>query len=210
LEGDIHTARKSWKEAASAYQNGIKVSPNSDLTGRLYLTLLRNDQTTEAKNLADSWIKTHPKDLLFRMFIADTANQRKDFATAVSQYHSILAITPKNPVILNNLAWAAGQLNDPKAVSYAEEANKIAPNQPQFLETLGSLYVARGKTTEGLSLLAKAVSLAPQNPDIKLGQAKAFIKVGKKAEAKQLLDALAKLGPQFGSQAEVAALSKGL
>ena len=210
LEGDIHTARKSWKEAASAYQNGIKVSPNSDLTGRLYLTLLRNDQATEAKNLADSWIKTHPKDLLFRMFIADTANQRKDFATAVSQYHSILAITPKNPVILNNLAWAAGQLNDPKAVSYAEEANKLAPNQPQLLETLGSLYVARGKTTEGLSLLAKAVSLAPQNPDIKLGQAKAFIKVGKKAEAKQLLDALAKLGPQFGSQAEVAALSKGL
>lgn len=210
LEGDIHTAQKSWKDAATAYRNGLNISPNGDLAGRLYLALLQDNQTAAAKSAADAWIKAHPQDLAFRLFLADTANQRKDYATAVGHYRAILAVAPKNPLVLNNLAWSLGQMNDPKATAYAEEANNLAPNQPAIMETLGSLYVAQGKTAAGLDLLAKAVALAPQNPDLQLSQARAFIKAGKKAEAKQALDKLAKLGDKFAGQAEVQMLSKRL
>lgn len=210
LEGEIHTAQKSWKDAATAYRNGLNISPNGDLAGRLYLALLQDNQTAAAKSTADAWIKAHPQDLAFRLFLADTANQRKDYATAVGHYRAMLAVAPKTPLVLNNLAWSLGQMNDPKATAYAEEANKLAPNQPAIMETLGSLYIAQGKTAAGLDLLAKAVALAPQNPDLQLSQARAFIKAGKKAEAKQALDKLAKLGDKFAGQAEVQMLSKRL
>lgn len=210
LEGDVQLAQKAWKEATVAYRTGLKAAPTSDLAGRLYLALLQNGQATEATSTADSWIKSHPNDQAFRLFIADTANKRKDYATAVTHYRALLATTPKNPAMLNNLAWSLGQLHDPKAITYAEEANKLAPNQPAIMETLGSLYVAQGNLAPGLDLLAKAVTLVPENPDIRLSYAKALIKAGKKADAKQALDTLAKLGNTFPAHAEVVALSKGL
>lgn len=210
LEGDIHLAKKSWKDAATAYRAGLKAAPTTDLAGRLYVALLQGGQTAEAGNSVDGWLKAHPDDQGFRMFVADIANKRKDYATAINHYRALLAVAPKNPAILNNLAWSLGQLNDPKAITYAEEANKLAPNQPAIMETLGTLYVAQGKPAAGAELLAKVVSLAPQNPDFRLSYAKALIKAGKKAEAKQTLDTLAKLGEKFPAHAEVAELSKGL
>ena len=210
LAGDIHLAKKDGKEAAAAYREGLQNAPTGDLAGRLYLVQLQNGQTAEAASTANNWIKTHPKDQGFRMFVADIANKRKDYATAVSHYRAVLAVAPKDPVVLNNLAWSLGQMQDPKAITYAEEANKLAPNQPAIMETLGTLYVTQGKLAPGVELLAKAVSLAPQNPDIRLSYAKALIKAGKKTEAKQALDVLAKLGEKFPAHAEVVELSKGL
>ena len=210
LEGDVHLAQKDWKEAATAYRAGLKAAPTTDLARRLYIALLQSGQTAEAASTIDTWIKAHPNDQAFRLFVADTANKRKDYATAVAHYRAVLAVAPKNPAILNNLAWSLGQMHDPKAMAYAEEANKLAPNQPEIMETLGSLYVTHGKLAPGIDLLAKAVSLAPQNPDIRLSYAKALIKAGKKTEAKQALDTLAKLGDKFSAHAEVVELSKGL
>lgn len=210
LEGDVQLAQKAWKEAATAYRAGLKAAPTADLAGRLYLALLQSGQTAEAASTVDTWIKAHPNDQGFRLFVADMANKRKDYATAVSHYRAVLAVAPKNPIVLNNLAWSLGQMRDPKATAYAEEANKLAPNQPAIMETLGTLYVAQGKVSPGVDLLAKAVSLAPQNPDFRLSYAKALIKAGKKTEAKQALDTLAQLGDKFSAHAEVVALSKGL
>lgn len=210
LEGDIQLAQKAWKDAATAYRAGLKAAPTADLAGRLYIALLQSGQTAEAANSVETWIKAHPNDQGFRLFVADMANKRKDYATAVSHYRAVLAVSPKNPAVLNNLAWSLGQMNDPKATAYAEEANKLAPNQPAIMETLGTLYVAQGKPAAGAELLAKAVSLVPQNPDFRLSYAKALIKAGKKAEAKKTLDTLAKLGDKFSAHAEVVELSKGL
>lgn len=210
LEGDVQLAQKAWKEAAAAYRTGLKAAPTSDLAGRLYIAQFQGGQTAEASGTADSWIKAHPNDHAFRLFIADLANKRKDYATAVTHYRAVLAAAPKNPAVLNNLAWSLGQLHDPKAISYAEEANKLAPNQPAIMETLGSLYVAQGNIAPGVDLLAKAVALEPQNNDIRLSYAKALLKAGKKTEAKQALDTLSKLGNAFPAHAEVVELSKGL
>jgi predicted Zn-dependent protease len=114
-------------------------------------------------------------------------------------------------VLLNNLAWTLGQTKDPQAIGLAEQANKLAPNQPAIMDTLGTLLVEQGKDVErGLLLLAKAVELAPQAADVRLNYARALLKTGKSAPAKQELETLAKLGDKFPAQAEVAAMLKGL
>jgi Tfp pilus assembly protein PilF len=142
--------------------------------------------------------------------VAESATARRDYPTAVRHYQALLQSQPNNPIILNNVAWALGQLKDPKALDYSERANRIAPNQPAIMETLGTLLAEKGEVTRALEVLQKAVELAPQSPALKLSLARAQIKAGKKSEARKQLDELAKLGDKFAAQAEVAKLSKEL
>ena len=113
-------------------------------------------------------------------------------------------------MLLNNLAWTAGQIKDPRAIEYAEKAYKLAPNQPAVLDTLGVLLVEKGDKARGIELLQKASKLAPTSPSIRLNLAKALISTGQKDAAKKELEELAKLGDKFKSQAEVEQLMKGI
>ena len=155
-------------------------------------------------------MKEHTKDLQFRLYLAEAATARKDYATASKYYRVLVDAQPNNPAMLNNLAWALAQNKDPKAIEFAEKANKLAPDQPALMDTLGVLLVDKGDTARGLELLQKAVSLAPQSALIRFNFAKALVKAGKKDEAKRELDELAKLGDKFPAQAEVAKLLQGL
>ena len=210
LEGDIHVINKAWAQAATAYRAGLKAAPATDLAQRLHTVLLLDSKTGEANAFADSWLKSHPKDNAFRLFLAESANKRKDYAGAAAHYRNLLAVQPNNPALLNNFAWSLGQMKDPKALGYAEQANKLAPNQPAIMDTLGVLLVEQGNIERGLDLLTKALQLAPEAHAVRLNYAQALLKAGKKAEAKEELETLAKLGEKFPAQAEVAGMLKGL
>lgn len=211
IEGDIHIIAKDWARAATAYRAALKIAPATDIAERLHATLLLGGKAADANGFADTWLKEHPKDNKFRLFLAETANKRKDYSAAATQYRALLAEQPNNPVLLNNLAWTLGQAKNPQAIGLAEQANKLAPNQPAIMDTLGTLLVEQGKDVErGLSLLAKALEQAPQAGELRLNYAKALLKAGKSSAAKQELETLARLGDKFSAHAEVAALLKGL
>ncbi|NWG31220.1 MAG: PEP-CTERM system TPR-repeat protein PrsT [Rhodocyclaceae bacterium] len=210
FEGDVHAANKDWTQAANAYRAGLKAAATTELAQRLHAALLADGKSGEAKAHADAWLRQHPKDNAFRLYLADSANQRKDYATAAALYRTLLTAEPDNPLLLNNLAWTLGQLKDPKALELAEKANTLAPNQPAILDTLGMLLVERGDGKRGLGLLAQAVELQPQAAMIRLNYAKALLKTGDKTAARQNLEELAKLGESFAAHAEVAELLKRL
>jgi putative PEP-CTERM system TPR-repeat lipoprotein len=211
LEGDIHASQKKWPEAASAYRNGLKHADSTDLAVRLYNVLAASpDQAKAASDFADTWLKNHPKDHAFRLKLAEAALATKQWGTAIQHYRKVLEAAPKNAAVLNNLAWAQSQIKDPKALDHAEEANRLAPNHPAIMDTLGTLLVDAGQTARGLELLQKAVAQAPQAPGIRLNYAKGLIKAGQKDAARKELDELAKLGDKFPAQAEVAQLQRGL
>lgn len=188
----------------------IKENGETVLAVKLHAVLEAGGGTGEADKFADSWLKDHAKDLRFRLYLAETANARKDYASSSKQYRLLLEAQPNNPAMLNNLAWAAAQIKDPAAIEYAEKAYKLAPEQPAIMDTLGWLLVAKGDTARGLELLQKAINLAPQNSSIRLNLAKALVKAGKKDEAKKELETLSKLGEGFPAQAEVTKMLQGL
>ena len=210
LEGDIHASKKAWNEAAAAYREGLKQVGAADLAIKLHGALGAGGSGTEADKLAATWLKDHPKDEVFRFYLAQTATAQKDYRGASQHYVTLLELHPDSPVILNNLAWVAGQLKEPKALEYAEKANKLAPDNPAIMDTLGMLLMDGGEAARGVELLRKAAGLAPQEATIRLDLAKALIKTGQKAAAKKELDTLAKLGDKFPAQAEVEQLAKGL
>ncbi len=210
LEGDIHAFGKAWPEAINTFRNGLKQVASPELAIKLHGSLTASGNTIEAEKTATAWLKEHPKDLTFRMYVGDLASGQKNYSLAVSHYQAASTLQPNNALILNNLAWASGQLKAPKALEYAEKANQLAPNQPAFMDTLAMLLVEKGETAKAVDLLRKAVTAAPQASAIKLNLAKALIAAGKKDEARKELEALAKIGNTFPGQAEVGQLLKSL
>lgn len=210
LEGDAYAVGKSWKDAASAYRNGIKQTGANDLAVKLHAVLSAQNVAADAEKFADGWLKEHPNDQRFRLYLAEFASSRKDYPTAIRHYRALLESQPDNPTLMNNLAWALGMTKDPKAVELAEKAYKLAPEQASVADTLGTLLVVKGDIDRGLELIKKANSLAPNNPTFKLNLAKALIKAGKNADAKKELDELAALGEKFPANGEVKELLQGL
>ena len=210
LEGDVHVVKEAWPKAIAAYRAGLKQSPTADLAARLYGALAASGNMPEAEKFAATWTKDSPKDKVFRLYVADKALGRKDYAAAKQQYRALLDLDPNDVAVLNNLAWTAGQTKDPKALEYAEKAFQLAPNQPAIMNTLGTLLVEKGDTARGIDLLRRASGLAPNLPLMRLSLAKGLIKANQKDDAKRELEELAKLGGKFPAQAEVTSLMQGL
>ena len=210
LEGDIHASQKAWSEAATAYRAGLKLTPSTEMAVKLHGALLAGNNTAEAERMAATWQKEQPKDYGFQMHLGEAALARNDLQGASQRFRDLLVAMPENPVLLNNLAWTAGRLKAPDAISLAEKANQVAPNQPAFMDTLGMLLLEKGDVARANELLAKAVELAPQAHAIRLNQARALIKAGKKREARLVLEELAALGDKFPARAEIEKIAQDL
>jgi putative PEP-CTERM system TPR-repeat lipoprotein len=209
LEGDIYAAKQRWADAATAYRAAFKVSRTTDVAVRLHSALARAG-SADADRFAAEWMKEQPKDAAFRIYLAQAASARGDYARAAQYYREMLDKDPKNVIVLNNLAWTERELKDPKAVEHAELALKLAPNQPAIMDTLGWIYVERGDVARGVQLLQNAVALEPRAAAIRLNLAKALLQAGDKSGAKKELQELEKLGDKFPAQAEVAKLKQSL
>jgi putative PEP-CTERM system TPR-repeat lipoprotein len=210
LEGDIRAKEKAWPDAIAAYRNGLKNAGTNDLAIRLTSALDASGNSAEAERFSASWLKDHPTDLTYRQYMGEIAIAKKNYPAAAKIYSSVLESQPNDVLALNNLAWVAGQLKDPKAIQYAEKAVSLAPDNPTVLDTLGMLLVDNGDTKKGVELLQKATKLAPDAAPIRLNLARALVKDGQKEGAKKELDTLAKLGDKFSDQAEVTKLMQGL
>jgi putative PEP-CTERM system TPR-repeat lipoprotein len=209
LEGDIFATTKQWVPAERAYREALKADPGSDVSAvKLHGLLLASGKKAEADAAARKWIAEHPNDAVYRMYLAEQELRARDFKAAVAHYQAVVVQQPDNVVALNNLAWAAGQLSDPKALGYAERALRIAPDSPLVLDTIGVLLVSSGDANKGLEYLSRAVALAPDRNDIRMNYAKALVKAGKKDEARKELTQLGAVSQDFSGKSEIPALLK--
>jgi predicted Zn-dependent protease len=113
-------------------------------------------------------------------------------------------------MLLNNLALVALRLNQPDALDLAEKANRLAPGQAPYMDTLGVILAERGDMARAIEYLGKASQAAPSQPTYRLNFARALIKAGKKTEARRELEELGKLGSQFKEREDVARLMRDL
>ena len=209
LEGDVHAAGKSWSNAVDAYSAGLKAAPGTELAIKLYTVQGLAGRTADADRTALEWIKGHPDDAGFRLFLGDRALGTNNLKEAERHYDRVIELQPKNALALNNLAWVAGKLGRADAVSLAERAVAAAPTQPAFMDTLAMLLSEKGEHAKALDLQKKVVAAQPTAPVFKLNLAKIQIAAGDKAAAKQQLDELSALGDKFSGQAEVKRLRDG-
>lgn len=210
LEGDVHAASKNWASAAAAYRTGLALAPAPDLVIKLHTALGLGGKAADADRVAADWLKASPKDAAVPLYLGDRAITSGKLPDAARHYERVIELQPKNALALNNLAWIAGKLGRPDAVSLAERANEAVPNQPAFMDTLAMLLSEKGEHAKALDLQKKAIALNPEAPVFKLNMAKIHLAAGEKAAARTLLNELSALGDKFSGQAEVADLKQRL
>jgi putative PEP-CTERM system TPR-repeat lipoprotein len=210
LEADLLRAQKRLAEADQVLKNGLAHASVTTLAVKRYSVLSESGKTRQAKEFAAEWLATNPNDAVFRVALAEHALASKEYAEAFNQYRAALGKAPNDAVLLNNVAWAAHQAGDPRALDYAERANELRPGTPAIMDTLGWILVEKGDVKRGLTLLRQAVELAPAALPIRVNLAKALMRAGEKNAAKRELDYLSENAKDEQTKAEVEALARQL
>ncbi|HSI23342.1 MAG TPA: XrtA/PEP-CTERM system TPR-repeat protein PrsT [Methylophilaceae bacterium] len=210
LEGDLLMAQKKPDLAAKLYEQAHALSKGGFALIKLHEALTNAGKGKEADARLVQWVKEHPADHTTRLYLAGTFLAAKQNEAAIEQYQIILRLNPNYVPALNNLAWLLHQQNDARALGYAEQANKLKPDNAAILDTLGWILVEQGNVARGLPLLQKAASLAPAAPVIRYHLAVGLMKSGDKAKAKKELEQLLASGKNFSQAEEARALLKKL
>ncbi|MDD3328085.1 MAG: PEP-CTERM system TPR-repeat protein PrsT [Zoogloea sp.] len=196
LEGEALIAQGKKAEAVPLFEEAYKRDKSAQSVVRLYAVRVGAGQAQEAAKGVAEWVKANPKDLVVRTYLAERSLAEQKYDQAVQQYRQMLELAPKNPMLLNNLAWALGKLNDKSALEVAQQALALAPNSPVVLDTYGGLLLDNGDGAKGVETLRKAVSLGPKLPQLRVNLARGLAKTGDKDGARKELDEAQKLAPE--------------
>ncbi|MDH3461128.1 MAG: PEP-CTERM system TPR-repeat protein PrsT [Burkholderiaceae bacterium] len=210
LLGDIESSRGRAQSAVDAYRRAHRLEPSTETLLRLFRALERNAKAGDRSShqLAEQWLKAHPKDAGVARALADTYARAGDYQAARAAYEKIVQSQPNDASALNNLAGVLLLVKDPSAMRYAERALALSPTNPQIIDTLGWAAHQAGQTDRALQLLRDARLRDPGNAEIRYHLAAVLAVSGRKSEAREELEAaLKKEGdPRFESSKAAEAL----
>lgn len=201
LEGDLRMELQQYKEAAAAYERALQKTPDGRTAVKAFKARSLG-KLPEKTAPVDRWLAQHSDDVAVRAVLAEHYKLEGDNARAIEQYEAIIAVRPRDPMALNNLAWIYHLTKDARAERTARLAYEEASASPAIADTYGWILVVNGKAAEGARLLAEAARRAPREPDIQYHYAVALARTGAVAEARQRLSQVLKDFPTFTARAE--------
>jgi len=135
----------------------------------------------------EDWIDAHPEDDPARLMLAQVYAEQGRDESALALLRDLAAAYPANAAILNNLAWLMRDSDPEQALKYAEQAHRLAPKDPAFLDTLGALLLARDEGKRALELLDQAHYAEPGDATIAYHYARALAMVKRRGDARLVL-----------------------
>ncbi|MGB7404652.1 MAG: XrtA/PEP-CTERM system TPR-repeat protein PrsT [Pacificimonas sp.] len=174
-----------------------------------YVALNRRSDAIDVLQAYQADNKTDPGALAS---IAELQLESGDYRKAVANYEALRKVVGnRDPLILNNLAWAYLQLDDPRAVPVARMAYNFASKNPSIVDTYGWVLLKKGGDKEqALKLLKRASDTLPRNAEIRYHLAEAYLANGKRGDAlKEVRRALSD-NQQFAERADAQRLMRRL
>jgi len=210
LLGDIAQARGQSAQALEAYRRAHQLEPSTQTFLQLFGALSNQDGGKPALQLAQQWVKAHPKDAQAQKTLANAFARAGQFVQAKGAYEQLLKLTPDDSDAINNLANVLLRLKDPGAIAVAEQAVAKNPANYNAIDTLGWALFQGGQTDRALQLLRDARLRQPGSAEIRYHLATVLAQTGRKTEAREELEAALKLGQNFAGKADAQALLKTL
>jgi putative PEP-CTERM system TPR-repeat lipoprotein len=206
LQGNAAFAAGDYPGALAAFERAHALEPSGSLLIRQYQVFNATQRAEIGEKRLASWLATHPQDASVRAALAESLLKRGQYAAAVDHYLILNKSNPGNLLVLNNLAWALSELNDQHALTYAEQALKLKPDNPAAMDTLGWILVRQGQAERGIKLLKQALSKAPDSAEIQWHLVVAYTKTGDRVRARNELDRLLASGLAFPQEQDAHAL----
>jgi putative PEP-CTERM system TPR-repeat lipoprotein len=205
LLGDLLWRAGRAAEAAPVYEAAMDKGQAADAAIKAFETRVRLGQAEEAVRRLRAWLDRYPTADAVRFVLANYLIVQHRYDEALQETSTLAADQPSNMVILNNLTWLYGELNDPRALESAERIFALAPNDPNVAGTVGWIYVQHGRASEGLELLRRSAAATPNNRNTKYQLAAVLARGDGATEARQILESILGDNDQFlyRSEAEV-------
>lgn len=210
MEAELAARFKQNDRSLQALGRAYRTIPIPDTAATYHRALLRAKKGAEADAVSQEWLKAHPKDTAFRLYLAGLGLGANDKPRAIGLYREIVQIDPNHAMAVNNLAALLDEQGDASAPALALRAYKLQPGNPIILDTYGWSLARQGKAAEALPILQRALAAAPAVPTIQYHLAATLVQAGKPAEARNMLTSLLATQANFAERAKASALLKSL
>ena len=205
LFADVALARGQSAVAIESLRHAFELEKTRANMLRLSSVLSASDNGKPGIELAESWLKAHPQDVVVQKALGDSYARNGNFAAARRSYEAAIKLRPTDWEALNNLANVLLRQKDPAAVTYAERALVQQPRNAVVIDTAGWASHIAGDRNRALQLLRDARLRDPANPEVRYHLATVLALTGRAAEAKDELQ-VALRSPGFESAADARAL----
>lgn len=206
LVGEVHAHREDWDDAAAAFRRALAEEPATEPALQLLVALQRGGRRAEAAAHVRAWLASHPDDASFIGQLGEQALLAGDAAQAVTHYRRAVALRGDDALLLNNLAMALLQRNEPEALAVAMRAQRLAPGAASVLDTLAQAHAAARQLPKAIEWQSRAVALQPRNGELRLRLARWYLEAGDKAKAREELQRVERLGEPWPQSPELRAL----
>jgi putative PEP-CTERM system TPR-repeat lipoprotein len=187
LLATIYMAQKKHAAAVSEFKAALSRERSGANTLGLFQAHVAAGDSKAAIDLMQDWLRDHPQDTAAQSALAEAYLRGGQWQQARGAYEALLKKRGKDVGALNNLAHILLRLNDPQALSYAQQAYALAPGNPDVADTLGWILVRKGQAQQGLPYLRDARLRSANNRVIQYHLGVALHNLGRKAEARREL-----------------------
>jgi len=152
--------------ALEYYRSASKLQPDVDTLSQFGTLLLRAGQPGEAVECLRQLVGLAPESCEFRHTLAVALGTCGRGREAITEYRRVLALNPGFVPSLAGLAWLLATDSDPavrdaaEGVSLAEKAVRLAPGNPNVMNTLAAAYAAVKRYDDAVRAALEAIELA--------------------------------------------------
>ncbi|SPP93095.1 tetratricopeptide repeat protein [Bradyrhizobium vignae] len=119
---------------------------------------------------ADMFVQNQPDEIAAYSWRGRLYASSKDYASASKDFAVVIKMGNRSAYMLNELAWSLFKTGrNSEALTYAEEAYKLASSDANVIDTRAHVYEALGRKQEAISDFRKAVALKPELETSRLG-----------------------------------------
>ena len=136
------------------------------------------------------------RNITARLWLGYVKAVRGDYDAAIADFHQVVEANTNNADALNNLAYLLVDYRKrpDEALQYAQKAQELAPDNPEFADTLGWVLYQKGLYSSAVQQLERA-SLKGNNVLSKYHLAMAYAKAGDAMRAHAMLQTALRQNP---------------
>jgi len=195
--GTLLLSRGDRAGARAAFQAAKTAAPHS---AEVDLSLVQLDildgKLDDAQQQLQGILSVDGSNTAARLWLSNLEIQKGKKQIALEQLRAAAAANPDNPQALNNLAYAlaeeSGQTTE--ALKYAQKAKELAPETPEYADTLGWIFYRQGLYPSAIREFEHATAKR-SDPVWNYHLAMAYAKAGYENRARAVLEIALKQNP---------------